>query len=117
MLSDFRYALRLLRRSVWFSAAAVVTLSLGIGATTAIFAVFERVVMNPLPISEPDRVVSLHRAEKQTLSRTFTYPAFLRLAAATDPVFLSVAASGDSAFRVRIGDDTRLASAAFVSEG
>ena len=117
MLSEFRYCLRLLRRSWWFSAAAVATLSLGIGATTAIFAVFDRVVMNPLPISDPDRVVTLHREEGQSLSRGFTYPAFVRLAAGADRIFGSVAASGRSGFKVRIGDETRLASAAFVSDG
>jgi predicted permease len=116
VLKDIRYSIRLLRRSPLFAVAAIATLSLGVGATTAILAVFERVVLNPLPISEPDRVVSLHRVEGDRLSRTFGYPAFLRFRGQAQPVFSSVAASGDSGFRVRIGDDTRLASAAFVTE-
>ncbi|HJR58660.1 MAG TPA: ADOP family duplicated permease [Vicinamibacterales bacterium] len=117
MLNDVRYGFRLLRRSPVFAAAAIATLALGIGATAAIFAVFERIVVNPLPISEPDRVVSLHRVEGERLSRTFVYPAYRRFREQTQQVFSSVAASGDSGFRVRIGNDTRLASATFVTEG
>jgi predicted permease len=116
-LNDIRYSVRLLRRSPWFSLAAVLTLSFGVGATTAIFTVFERIVLHPLPISEPAKVVSLHRTQGQTFSRTFTYPAFRRFVERTEPIFSSVAASGASGVRVRVGNETRLASAAFVSEG
>lgn len=117
MLNDIHYSLRLLTRGPWFSLAAVLTLAVGIGATTAILTVFERVVLNPLPISQPDRVVSLHQNQGQTISRTFSYPGFLRFVEQTGPIFSSVAASGDSGFRVRIGDETRLVSADFISEG
>ena len=117
MLSDIDYSFRLLRRSPAFFAASVATLSLGIGATTAIFAVFERVVLHPLPIEEPDRVVVLHRAEGARLSRAFQYPAVQRFQQQTEAIFSSVAISGDGGMRVRVGDDTQLASAAFVTAG
>jgi predicted permease len=117
MLNDVRYALRLLRRSTGFAAAAVGTLALGIGATTAIFAVFEAVVLTPLPIDEPEAVVSLHRQEGQRLSRTFVYPATERFREQTTDVFSAVVASGDSAFRVRIANSTHLASATFITPG
>ncbi|MBS1824510.1 MAG: ABC transporter permease [Acidobacteria bacterium] len=61
--SDTRYALRRLSRSAGFSITAVVTLSLGIGATAAIFGVMESVLLRPLPYPESDRLVALvHRA-------------------------------------------------------
>src|SRR4051812_20180484 len=51
------FALRRLRRSPIFTTAAVLTLALAIGANAAIFAVVERVVLNPLPYPDSDRVI------------------------------------------------------------
>ena len=56
-LQDVRFGFRLLRRSPGFTVSAVLALALGIGATTAVFTLLDRVVLRPLPYPEPDRLV------------------------------------------------------------
>jgi predicted permease len=59
MAHDFRFALRALRKSPVFSAVAILSLALGIGANTAIFTLVDQLILNLLPVEEPDRLVLL----------------------------------------------------------
>jgi putative ABC transport system permease protein len=56
LFRDVHLALRMLRKSLGFATVAILTLALGIGATTAIFTLVEQVMMRPLPVVEPERL-------------------------------------------------------------
>src|ERR1700730_11680764 len=59
MLQDLRYALRQLRKSPAFAAVAILTLAIGIGASTAIFTLLDQALIRSLPVSHPEQLVRL----------------------------------------------------------
>ena len=79
LLRDCRYAVRSFRRAPGFSTVAILTLALGIGATTAMFSVVYGVLLKPLPFRDADRLVALYhvtpasRTDAQGAATYFTY--------------------------------------------
>jgi predicted permease len=69
LMQDVRYALRIFRRSPAFTATAVLSLALGIGANTAIFSVFDAVLLKALPVKEPGQLFALQGGD-------FSYAAY-----------------------------------------
>jgi predicted permease len=78
LVQDVRHAVRRLRRSKQFTASAALTLALGIGATTAVFAVLDTVVLQPLPYAEPDRLMAFRSLDRrgEPHPAMLSYPTF-----------------------------------------
>src|SRR5687767_13324685 len=79
LAQDLKYGLRGFRRSPAFTATAVLSLALGIGATTAIFSIFNTLVLRPLPVQDPARLFQvLHRGDGG-VSESSTYALYEHL--------------------------------------
>ena len=78
-LQDFRYGLRQLRKSPGFTAVAVVTLALGIGANTAMFSVINSVLLHSLPFRDAGRVMVVWKTMSNGNPNAFSTPAFLEM--------------------------------------
>ena len=118
LVQDLRYAVRRLRKSPGFTAVAVITLALGIGANTAIFSVIQAVILRPLPFGGPDRLIWLNGKLPMTDEAAVSPPDF-RDYRAENRTFARIAAMGYVAGPSNLSGDkpeqvlTTMASAGF----
>jgi predicted permease len=103
-VQDIRYGARMLRKKPGFTAVAIATLALGIGANTAIFSVVNATLLTPIPVPSPDRVTMVWT---ENPSRDFhNFPASIPdyLDWKASGVFQQLAAFNNDGFNIRIGD-------------
>jgi predicted permease len=116
LVQDIRYGLRMLGKSPGFTAVAVLTLALGIGANTALFSVVNGVLLNPLPYPHPDQVVTMVDWFPGYGESSISYPDFLdwvRL----NHTFSSLAAYRRDSFNLTGQGDAEQVTAMDVSDG
>ena len=86
LLQDIRYGLRTMRRAPAFTAVAVLSLALGIGANTAIFSLIDTLMLRSLPVREPDQLVELlTRFNAKSRFNAFSWPTYRHLRDDTPP--------------------------------
>ena len=109
---DLRYGFRMLGKKPGFTAVAVVTLALGIGANTAMFSVINAVLLRPLPFPEPERLMFVEGKGPDT----FAAPDFLDLAA-QNRTFAQLGAYDFSTFNLSGGSEPERINGARISAG
>ncbi|HXD24061.1 MAG TPA: ABC transporter permease, partial [Gemmatimonadaceae bacterium] len=103
-INDLRFAVRLLARKPGFTALALLTLALGIGATTAIFSAVYPIIVQPLPYPHADRVHVIYEREKKDGQTSYLgYSTFMDLARDSKS-FASMAAMGQGNVTLTGGD-------------
>ena len=115
-LRDLGYALRLVRRNPAFSAVAVLSIALGIGANTAIFGIIEALLLRSLPVPHPERVLQVRLVAGGKSSDSFSYPMIRALSERKD-VFASVGGFSGNPFSVGPADGPVRVPGSWVSGG
>ncbi len=101
---DVRYGLRMLRRSPVFTAVAILSLALGIGANSAIFSVIDTLLLRPLPVPHPEQLRNLFLNFPERLQPFFSYAMFQALQTGND-AFASLATWSNQRLQMVSGDE------------
>ncbi len=115
MFNDLRYALRQLLKNPGFTVVAVLTLALGIGANTAIFSVVNGVLLQPLPIPEPDRVVHVWESWRSEGTAPVAWPKFIEWKQQSQSFEAIAACNWGQSFVLATGDKPELIAGRAVS--
>src|SRR5262245_3314501 len=99
--ADLRYAIRTLRKSPAFSAAAILSLALGIGANTAIFTFINALLLRPLPVREPSALVDISGRQKDG-NALISFPMYRDIADRQQVMTGIVATAGETPYRLTI---------------
>ena len=113
---DLRYTARMLRKNPGFSLIVIATLALGIGANAAMFSLTDRVLLQRLPVTNPDQLVVLGTRDpaEPEQNESFSYPMYQDLRD-RNQVFSGVIARGSAQMNVSYGDQNGRVSAELVS--
>jgi predicted permease len=116
MITDIRYALRMLNKNPVFAGVVVLTLALGIGANAAIFSLLDQVLLQSLPVANPDQLVvlSTYDAKEPDGDSSFSYPMYQDLRD-RNSVYSGVIARGGTQMNVTYGDQTERVGGELVS--
>jgi predicted permease len=114
LLQDLRYAFRQLRKSPGFTAVAVLSLAIGIGANTAIFTIINTIMLEMLPVKNPNELVQLSRYYQDQRSN-FSYPWYVELRDRNHTSSGIFAVSNNSPSKVRIGQEIENLDCQFVT--
>ena len=121
MWKDLLFSLRSLRRNPMFTTVAMLSVALGVGASTAIFSLMDQVLFRSLPIHDPERLVLLHReftpngqSTSDNFESVFSYPMYRELRD-RDPAFSSTILRASACVALSHGAQTEAASAEVVS--
>src|SRR5215813_9531273 len=106
-VQDLRYGVRVLLKTPGFTAIAVITLALGIGANTAIFSVTDKLLLRSLPVKDPQRLalVSGETVNPKFRNNIFSYPNYMDYRAANE-VFSDLLAFNQTAVKVGEGEQS-----------
>ena len=117
MITDIRYAFRMLAKSPAFAGVVVLTLALGIGANAAIFSLLDQVLLQSLPVANPDQLVVLSAYDPKDgpgIDGSFSYAMYQDLRD-RNAAFSGVIARGGTQMNVTYGDQTERVRGELVS--
>jgi predicted permease len=120
IIQDLRYGLRLLLKSPIFTVVAVLSLAIGIGASTSIFSFFNEKLLSPLPaaVKDPDRLMRIYTRQEKIIDRSPLYCSYSEYAYYKDqnPAFSDMLAYANrNRFSLHSGDDAAYIEGSYVS--
>src|SRR5262245_852923 len=115
LLQDLRYSLRLLRKNPGFTAAAVLSLALGIGANLTIFSFVDAFFLRPIPAREPERLVTVEARRNGRWNAYYAYPAYVHFRNHSNSFEALATHYSTAPLNLVINGDARMANGAVVS--